>query len=164
MLKSIGKQGKLNPDLESRIKAADNLTEVEDLYLPYKPKKKTRASVARENGLEPLARIILKQKEVMIHEKAGEFISEKVPTAEQALQGARDIVAEWINENKQARDHVRRHFAREAQLTARVVPSMESEGIKYKDYFDFSGALDKCPSHRILALFRGEKEKVLRLD
>jgi protein Tex len=164
ILKTIEEQGKLSPELKSKIDAADNLTELEDLYLPYKPKKKTRASIARQKGLEPLAVIMMKQAELDIFGKAAGFINEEVPDEEAALQGARDIVAEWISENKRARDTVRFHYGREAVITSKVAKGKEEEGDKYKDYFEFSEKLSRCPSHRILALLRGEDEGFLKLE
>ena len=164
ILKSIEEQGKLTDELRQKIVEADTMTELEDLYLPYRPKKKTRASVARENGLEPLAEIIMKQKETDINARAEEFLSEKVTTAEEALQGARDIIAEWINENKRARDAVRSLFTREAVISSRLVKGKDEEGIKYKDYFDFKEPLDRCPSHRLLAVYRGEEEAFLKVS
>ncbi len=162
--KTIEEQGKMTPELKKSIEACDNLTDLEDLYLPYKPKKRTRASIARERGLEPLARIIMKQKELLIFDKAGAFVSEEVPSAEEALQGARDIIAEWISENKKARNLVRNFFARDALITSRVIKGKEEEGIKYQDYFEFSELLNKCPSHRILAMRRGEQEGILKIS
>lgn len=164
ILKTIAEQGKLTPDLQKKIEEAETLTTLEDLYLPYKPKKKTRASTAKEKGLEPLAAIIMKQKELNITGKAEEFINDEVPDIEAALQGARDIIAEWISENKHARDTVRYHFSREAIICSKLLKGKEEEGIKYKDYFAFSEKLSRCPSHRILAMRRGEDEGFLRLS
>jgi len=164
ILKSIEEQEKLTPELKSRIEACLTLTELEDIYLPYKPKKKTRASIAREKGLEPLAAIIMKQKEMDILGKAASFINDDVPTAEAALQGARDIIAEWINENPKARNTVRYHFEKSAFISARVVKGKEVEGVKYTDYFEFSEPLKKCPSHRMLAVRRGEDEGFLKIS
>ncbi|MBN2347410.1 MAG: RNA-binding transcriptional accessory protein [Bacteroidales bacterium] len=163
ILKSIEEQDKLTPELKDKILKADSLTELEDLYLPYKPKRKTKASIAREKGLEPLAKIVMKQKEIMIFEKAEEFVTDQVPNAEEALQGARDIIAEWINENKKARDSVRFLFGKQAMVSSTLVKGKEEEGIKYKDYFEFSEPLSKCPSHRMLALRRGEEEGFLKV-
>ncbi|MBA7562144.1 Protein YhgF [subsurface metagenome] len=164
ILKTIDEQGKLTPELTAKIEEAETLTELEDLYLPYKPKKKTRASVAKEKGLEPLASIIMKQKEVNITGRAVEFINDNVPDVESALQGARDIIAEWINENKKARDLVRWHFEGGALFSSKVVKGKEEEGIKYNDYFEFSEKLSRCPSHRVLAMRRGEEEGFLKLS
>jgi protein Tex len=164
ILKSIEEQGKLTPELKSRIDLAESLTELEDIYLPYKQKKKTKASIAREKGLEPLAVILMKQQELNIESKAAEFITDLVPDADEALQGARDIIAEWVNENKRARDSVRLHFSREAVISSKIVKGKEEEGAKYTDYFEFSEKLSKCPSHRLLAIRRGEEEGFLKVD
>ena len=164
VLKSIEEQEKLTPELKIKIEACTNLTDLEDIYLPYKPKKKTRASMAREKGLEPLAKIIIRQKEINIFGKAEEFITEQVLTVEEALQGARDIIAEWINENQKARNIVRQHFDSRAVITAHVIKGKEAEGVKYTDYFEYSEALKKCPSHRMLAIRRGEEEGMLRIS
>jgi uncharacterized protein len=163
ILKSIEEQDKLTPDLKARIEACLTLTELEDIYLPYKPKKKTRASIAREKGLEPLAAIIMKQKEMDIMGKAAGFITDEVPDAEAALQGARDIIAEWVNENQKARNTVRYHFEKSAFISSRVVKGKEVEGVKFTDYFEFSEPLKKCPSHRMLAVRRGEDEGFLKI-
>ncbi len=164
ILKSIGEQGKLTDELNTKILNANSLTELEDLYLPYRPKKKTRASVARENGLEPLAELMLKQNKADLPGKAEEFLTDKVKSVEEALQGARDIIAEWVNENKRTRDAIRNLFGREAVIYSRSVKGKEPEGIKYQDYFEFSEALGKSPSHRILAILRGEDEGFLKVS
>ncbi|MBN1951610.1 MAG: RNA-binding transcriptional accessory protein [Bacteroidales bacterium] len=164
ILKTIEEQGKLTPELKNKIESAETLTELEDLYLPYKPKKKTRASVAKEKGLEPLAAILMKQKELNILSKAAEFVNKDVPDEKAALQGARDIVAEWVSENKRARDTVRYHFNKDAMISSRLLKGKEEEGIKYKDYYEFSEKLSRCPSHRLLALRRGEDEGFLKVD
>ncbi|MBN2612707.1 MAG: RNA-binding transcriptional accessory protein [Bacteroidales bacterium] len=164
ILKSIEEQGKLTDELKQKIVEADTLTELEDLYLPYRPKKKTRASVAREKGLEPLAQILMKQKEMDIEARAAEFLNDQVETIEDALQAARDIIAEWVNENKRARDIIRNLFGREALISSKVIKGKDQEGIKYKDYFDFSEPLSKSPSHRLLAVFRGEEEGFLKVS
>lgn len=164
VLKTIEEQGKLTPELRKRIEECMEMTELEDIYLPYKPKKRTRAGIAREKGLEPLAKIIARQKETDIFKKAEEFINDKVPDVEEALQGARDIVAEWISENENARNMVRNFFGRGAVIYSKMVKGKEEEGIKYKDYFEFSEPLRKCPSHRLLAMRRGEQEGFLRIS
>lgn len=164
ILKSIEEQGQLTPELKAKIEKADTLTELEDIYLPYKPKKKTRASIAREKGLEPLAAILMKQQEMNIMSRAAEFINDKVEDEEAALQGARDIIAEWINENKRARDIVRYHFEKSAVISSKLVKGKETEAEKYTDYFEYSEKLSKCPSHRLLAIRRGEEEGFLKLD
>jgi len=164
ILKSMDEQDVLTPELKAKIEATYNLTELEDIYLPYKPKRKTRAVKAREKGLEPLAKIIMKQHEQDVERRAGEFINEEVPNVEEALQGARDIIAEWINENKVGREIVRSVFEKEAMITSKVVKGKEDEAAKYKDYFEWSEPLRKCPSHRYLAMRRGENEGFLKLS
>ncbi len=163
ILNSIKEQGKLSEDLKARIGQAQTSTELEDLYLPYKPKKKTRATIARDKGLEPLAGIIMKQQEYDVNKRAEQFLNDKVGTIEDALQGARDIIAEWICENNRARNAVRRLFSHEAVISSRLVKGKEEEAAKYKDYFEFSEPLKKCPSHRMLAMRRGEDEGFLKL-
>ena len=163
ILNSIEEQGKLTDELKQKIMEANSMTELEDLYLPYRPKKKTRASVAREKGLEPLAEIIMNQKETDIMARAKEFISDQVTSEEEALQGARDIIAEWVNESKRARDGIRNLYNREAVIHSKISKGKEKEGIKYKDYFDYKERLDKCPSHRLLAVYRGEEEGFLKV-
>lgn len=163
IIKSIDDQGKLTRELREKLRDANSLTELEDLYLPYKPKRKTRASEAREKGLEPLAKIIFEQRETHILQRAKEFINKKVPTVEDALQGACDIIAEWINESKKARDVVRHLFNTEAQIISKVDKSKVEDAVKYKDYFDYTEPLDKCVSHRLLAMRRGENEGFLKL-
>src|SRR6056297_4108864 len=164
ILKTIDEQGKLTDELKERIEKADSLTELEDIYLPYKPKKKTRASIARQRGLEPLAKIIMKQQELRVEARAEQFINEEVPTIDDALQGARDIIAEWINENERARNSIRRLFQHKAAIRSKAVKGKELEGIKYKDYFEWEEPLKKCPSHRLLAMRRGENEGFLRVS
>ena len=163
ILKSMDDQGVLTPDLKKKINESYNLTELEDIYLPYKPKRKTRAVKAKEKGLEPLARILMKQYERDVESKASGFVNEEVADVDEALQGARDIVAEWINENSVARDIVRTVFERGAVITSTLVKGKEEEGAKYKDYFEFSEPLKRCPSHRLLAIRRGEKEGFLKV-
>ncbi len=164
ILKTIEEQGKLTDELKKRIEEAQTLTELEDIYLPYKPKKKTRATKAKEKGLEPLAKILMKQQELNIESKAEQFINDEVPTLEDALQGARDIIAEWVNENERARNDIRRLFRHEAVIESKSVKGKELEGIKYKDYFEWAEPLKKCPSHRLLAMRRGENEGFLKLS
>ncbi len=165
VLKSIEEQGKLTPSLQEAILKAETSTELEDLYLPYRPKRKTRATIAVERGLEPLARRLFEQRDaVPVDILARPFLKEEeVPTIEDALQGARDIVAEWISEDRRTRDRVRYHLARSAVISARVVKGKEVEGAKYRDYFAWSEPLSQCPSHRLLAMRRGEQEGFLRL-
>jgi uncharacterized protein len=164
ILKSIEEQDKLTPELKARIEACLNMTDLEDIYLPYKPKKKTRASIAREKGLEPLAALIMKQKEMDIFGKAATFLNDQVTDVDEALQGARDIIAEWVNENQKARNVVRFHFDRSALISSKIVKGKDEEGVKFTDYFAFSEPLKKCPSHRILAMRRGEQEGFLKLS
>ncbi len=164
ILKTIEEQGNLTPELKKRIEEAQTLTELEDIYLPYKPKKKTRATKAKEKGLEPLAKIMMKQKELNIEGKAEQFLNDEVESIEDALQGARDIIAEWVNENERARNSVRRLYKYEAMIESRSVKGKELEGIKYKDYFEWSEPLKRCPSHRLLAMRRGENEGFLKVS
>jgi protein Tex len=161
ILKSIEEQGKLTPELQKSIEGVFSLTELEDLYLPYKQKRKTRASMAIEKGLEPLASIIFKGQEMAPERKAAAFLNKDVPDVEAALQGARDIIAEWVSENLDARTKVRSLFERGAVITSKVKKKKEEEGAKYRDYFDFSEALSRIPSHRLLAIRRGEEEGIL---
>ncbi len=163
VLKSIDDQGLLTDELRKKIENTYQSTELEDIYLPFKPKRKTRAVKAKEKGLEPLAKVLMKQYERDVEAKANNFVNADVATAEEALQGARDIIAEWINENTVARDIVRSVFEKQAVVTSKLVKGKEEEGAKYSDYFDFSEPLKKCPSHRLLAIRRGEKEGVLKV-
>ncbi|OJV14380.1 MAG: RNA-binding transcriptional accessory protein [Dyadobacter sp. 50-39] len=164
ILKSIEEQGKLTPELKKKIESVFSMTELEDLYLPYKQKRKTRATIAIERGLEPLARLIFEGKERDPKGKAATFLNDQVASAGDALQGARDIIAEWINENQEARAKVRYTFQRGAIITSKVKKKKEEEGAKYRDYFEFSEPLAKIPSHRLLALRRGEEEGILSVD
>jgi uncharacterized protein len=163
IINSITEQGLMTPDLQEKLEKALIMVELEDLYLPYKPKRKTRASVAREKGLEPLATLILKQQERDLNRAVLEFINEGVENEDDALQGARDIIAEWINEDQQARNSMRNLFSRGAVITSTLIKGKDVEGQKYKDYFDFSEPLGRCPSHRLLAIFRGEEEGFLKV-
>ena len=164
ILKSISEQDKLTDELKNRIDNAQTLTELEDIYLPYKPKKKTRATKAKEKGLEPLAKIIMKQQELNLENRVQPFLTDEVETIDDALQGARDIIAEWINENERARNSVRRLFQHESVIKSKAVKGKELEGIKYKDYFEWEELLKRCPSHRLLAMRRGEAEGFLKLS
>ena len=165
ILASIGEQGKLTPELEKQILAATNMTQLEDLYLPYKPKRRTRATMAIERGLEPLANEIQKQYSCHLDQMAAKFINEEkgVNTVEEALAGARDIIAERVSENAQARNKVRNLFRRSAMLSSKVVKNKEEEGDKFESWFDWKENAMRAPSHRILALFRGEEEGILRV-
>jgi uncharacterized protein len=164
ILKSVGEQEKLTPELEEQIRDCWESSKLEDLYLPYKPKRQTRAEIARKKGLEGLARWLMAQQTGSPEAKAVQFITEGVTDSNEALKGARDIIAEWVNEDAEARQIVRTIFAREAVITSKVVKGKEEEGEKYADYFDFTAPLSKCPSHRILAIRRGEKEGFLRVS
>lgn len=164
ILESIDEQGKLTPDLKARIEATYVLTELEDLYLPYKKKRKTKADKAREQGLEPLANMIMREQAGASESLAKTFVKGEITTAEQALEGAKYIVAEQINEDASTRESVRGYFKREALVEAKVVKSKKEEAAKYHDYFDYSEALDKIPSHRLLAVLRAEKEGFLRVN
>jgi uncharacterized protein len=164
VIKSIGEQEKMTPELRKRIDNAVTMSELEDIYLPYKPKRRTRATIAREKGLEPLAILIMDQKENNPALKAEGFLNDDVATTQDALSGASDIIAEWINEDEKARKQLRYLFDKEAVIYSKVVKGKESEGIKYSDYYDWSEPLKKCPSHRLLAMRRGEEEGFLRLS
>ncbi len=163
ILNTIQEQNSLTPELKKRIDDCFDSTELEDIYLPYKPKRRTRAMIAREKGLEPLAKILMKQAEYNIERRAESFLNDQVETVEDALAGARDIIAEWVNENEKARGIVRRSFEVGAMITCKVVKGKEVEGTKYHDYFDWNEPLRKCPSHRLMAMRRGENEGFLRV-
>ncbi|MGQ1890352.1 Tex family protein [Thermophagus sp. OGC60D27] len=164
VLKAIEEQDALTEDLKDRIDNCYDPVELEDLYLPYKPKRKTRASKAKERGLEPLAKTLFKQFEKDIETLATKFLNDEVPDVDAALQGARDIIAEWINENKTAREIVRNAFYHKSVIASKLVKDKEEEGAKYRDYFEWSEPLKKCPSHRFLAMQRGEKEGFLKIS
>ncbi|MDL2256206.1 RNA-binding transcriptional accessory protein, partial [Parabacteroides sp. OttesenSCG-928-K15] len=164
ILKSIEEQEKLTPELRKRIEDSWDSTEIEDIYMPYKPKRVTRAEIARKKGLEPLAKIIMLQNEPDPENRAYAFVNEEVKDITEALQGARDIIAEWVNENETARNTLRNTFAHTAIITSKVVKGKEEEGAKYRDYFDFSEPLKRTTSHRLLALRRGEAEGILRVS
>lgn len=163
VLKTIEEAGKLTPELKRRIEDCINATELEDIYLPYKPKRKTKASVAIEKGLEPLATLLFQQGPHNPEEEATKYINEQVKDTTEALQGARDIMAEWIAENEQARNLVRKLFTEEATVSSRVLTTKkdDADAQKYRDYFEFKEPLAQSPSHRILAIRRGEKEGFL---
>ncbi|MFZ4784416.1 MAG: Tex family protein [Flavobacteriales bacterium] len=163
VLSTIEEQGKLTPELRKQIESCDDLQVLEDIYMPYKPKRRTKAAVAREHGLEPLAEWILKEPNGDVVKEAARFLNDNVKNEEEALQGARDIIAEVISENALVRATVRSQFQRFGTIKTRVARDKETEGIKYKDYFEFEEPLHKCPSHRVLAMFRGEEEGMLRL-
>ncbi|KAA6343494.1 30S ribosomal protein S1 [termite gut metagenome] len=164
ILKTIEEKGQLTEELKKRIDETWDSTVLEDIYLPYKPKRKTRAEVARQKGLEPLALIVLLQNEQDLLSKAAKFLTGEVENVEEALKGARDIIAEQINEDERARNHVRNVFNRHAVITAKVMKGKEEEAAKYRDYFDFSEPLKRCTSHRLLAIRRAETEGLLKVS
>ncbi|MCE2772040.1 MAG: RNA-binding transcriptional accessory protein [Bacteroidetes bacterium] len=166
ILKTIEEQGKLTDELRDKIFAADLITTLEDLYLPYKPKRKTRATIAREKGLEPLAEVLLNQQNIDVQAEAEKYINAEfeIADADDALDGARDILAEWISENSEAREGLRKLFNSAALIRSRVVAGKQEDGEKYRDYFEWDEKLMNAPSHRILAMRRGEDEGILMLD
>ena len=164
ILKTIEEQGKLSSELKKRIEACWDATELEDIYLPYKPKRKTRAEVARQKGLEPLAIILMSQRENNLSARVRTFVKGEVKDEEDALKGARDIIAEQVSEDERSRNQIRNLFSRQAIITAKVVKGKETEAAKYKDYFDFSEPLKRCTSHRLLAIRRGEAEGLLKVS
>lgn len=165
VLSTIEEQGKLTPELKARISACWNATELEDIYLPFKPKRKTRAEAARAKGLEPLALLLMMQKENNLAAKVRNFVKGEVKDEEDALKGARDILAEQISEDERSRNLMRNQFQRQALIQSKVIKGKETEeaSAKYRDYFDFCEPLKKCSSHRLLALRRGESEGVLKI-
>lgn len=166
ILDSIAEQGKLTAELEEKINAALKLSELEDLYLPYRPKRKTRATIAVEKGLEPLAKLIMRQGFIDVVASAAKFVNpeKSVTTPDEALAGARDIIAEWVSENVNIRERLRVSFRNYSVISSKVAKGKEEEGEKYAIYFNASEKLDKAPSHRILAMFRGEEEGFLQLS
>ncbi|MDR2473659.1 MAG: RNA-binding transcriptional accessory protein [Tannerella sp.] len=164
IVSTIEELGKMNDALKARIDSVWTSAELEDIYLPYKPKRRTRAQIAREKGLEPLAKILMTQRRDDVEVIAQKYISEAVTTVEEALAGGRDIIAEWVNEATMARNIVRSAFEREAVISSRVVKDKEAEGDKYRDYFNFSETMRRITSHRLLAIRRGETEGFLRVD
>ena len=166
ILKSLEERELLTDELKEKILAAENLTELEDIYLPYRPKRRTRATIAKEKGLEPLADIIFKQEEANPEEIAKEYINEEkgVLTADDALAGARDIIAEWISEDKEAREKMRVLMEKEAFIFSKIIDGKEEEGVKYRDYYEWKELAAGSPSHRILAIMRGENEGFLRAE
>ena len=166
ILKSLTDMGKLTPELEKQINEAETMVSLEDIYLPYRPKRKTRATAAREKGLQPLADLLLEQRKADLQTEAAVFIdTEKgVNSIEEALAGARDIIAETISENAEVRTRIRELFIEKGTFQSKVIDGKEAEGIKYKDYFDWTEPVKSAPSHRILAMRRGEKEEILWLD
>ena len=164
ILKTIEEQGKLTAELKKRIETCWDTTELEDIYLPYKPKRKTRAEVARQKGLEPLATILMMQRENNLSARVRAFVKGEVKDEEDALKGARDIIAEQVSEDERSRNQLRNQFARQAIITSKVIKGKETEAAKYKDYFDFSEPLKRCTSHRLLAIRRGEAEGLLKVS
>ena len=166
ILKSIDEQGKLTPELSKKINEAETMTFLEDIYLPYKPKRKTRASMAKEKGLEPLAVTILQQRSMVLILEAGKYINKAkgVENEEDALQGARDIIAEKINEDVDIRSNVRKLFFSLGIIKSKVMKGKEETAVKYKDYFEWEEPVNKVASHRLHAMRRGEKEMYLSLD
>ncbi|MBS1512954.1 MAG: RNA-binding transcriptional accessory protein [Bacteroidetes bacterium] len=162
--KAITEQEKMTDDMQAKLNKAITLAELEDIYLPFKPKRKTKAQTARENGLEPLSNTIIEQKDIDLLAEAAKYFNEKIIDADMALQGARDIIAETVNEDAVVRARMRKLFETSAMLKSKVVADKETEGIKYKDYFDFSELIATIPSHRILAVLRGFLEGFLRIE
>ncbi len=163
ILNALEKQEKLTPELKARIEASWDSNEIEDIYLPYKPKRVTRAEMARKKGLEPLAKLIAAQREPFLSGRVPAFVQGEVKDEEDALSGARDIIAEWVNENERTRNQVRFAF-RQAVISAKVIKGKEEEGAKYRNYFQFEEKLSRCQSHRLLAVRRGEEEGILRVS
>lgn len=163
VLNSIEEQQKLTPELKNRIENCWDATQLEDIYLPYKPKRQTKAEMARKKGLEPLADIVMLQNERDITGRAAAFLNDDVKNIDEALQGARDIIAEKVCEDESSRNTIRLIFARKATITSTMVKGKETEGAKYRDYFDFNESLGRCSSHRLLAMRRGEAEGVLKV-
>ncbi len=166
ILKSLAEMGKLTPELEKLVNEAETMVALEDIYLPYRPKRKTRATAAREKGLQPLADLILEQGRADLELEAAKYIDEQkgVASVEEALAGARDIIAEYISENAEVRTRMRALFLEKGTFQSKVITGKEEAGIKYKDYFDWTEPVKSAPSHRILAMRRGEKEEMLWLD
>ncbi len=164
VMEAIEAAGALTDELRARIEASWEVNEIEDIYLPYKQKKRTRATIAREAGLEPLAKIIMSGKCADIESTAARYLNDKVATTEDAIGGAQDIIAEWVSESEAARNAVRRLFEREAVITSHVVKGKEEEAANYRDYFEKLYRLSRCPSHALLAMRRGESEKLLKVN
>lgn len=162
---SIQEQNKMTDELKDKILAAATMSELEDLYLPYKPKRRTRATVAKEKGLEPLAQLIFEQKDFDVEKEAAKYIDaeKKVESAADALAGARDIIAEWVNENAPAREKIRKLYFEKGEFVAKVIKGKEEAGKNYQDYFEWQESVKDVPSHRLLAVRRAEKEEILLL-
>ncbi|HPB68985.1 MAG TPA: Tex-like N-terminal domain-containing protein, partial [Candidatus Omnitrophota bacterium] len=165
ILSSLEERGKLTDELKEKILAAETLAVLEDIYLPYRPKRRTRATVAKEKGLEPLAELIFKQELKDLEQEAAKYINEelKVASVEEALAGARDIIAEWVSEDGDARAKMRELYFDKGEFRAKVIKKREVEGANYKDYFDWQEPVKTCPSHRVLAVRRAEKEQFVTL-
>ena len=165
ILESLENQGNLTAKLKAKIIAAETMTVLEDIYLPFRPKRRTRATMAREKGLEPLAKILFEQENIDVTKEATKFVNteKEVDSTETALAGARDIIAEWVSEDAQARADIRSLYQKDGQYTCKVITSKEDEAIKYKDYYDWTEPVASAPSHRVLAMRRGAKEKFLLL-
>lgn len=164
ILTTIEEQGKLTDELRSQIEQCYDAIALEDIYLPFKPKRRTRAEIAKEKGLEPLAKMLIKQNDLDVFSVANRFVSNEIESEDDALKGARDIMAEWISESTNARNAVRNIFSREAIISSKVIKGKEEEGNKYRDYFDLSEPLRRCSSHRYLAMRRGESEGFLKVS
>ena len=164
IISTIEAQNRLTDELKNQIDNCWDSTQLEDIYLPYKPKRRTRADIARQKGLEPLAKLIMTQNNANIEQNALRYVNDDVPSTDEAIQGAKDIIAEWVSENKRVRNTVRRLFAREATIKSTVAKGKEQEGETYATYFNVDESLKRCSSHRILAMMRGENEGMLKLD
>lgn len=164
IIKTITEQGKMTEALQAKIDTAQSIAALEDIYLPYKPKRKTKAQTAREHGLEPLAIMIFEQQNIEPYSEAAAFVTDLVKSPDEALQGARDIIAEMVNEDANARAKMRKLFEDTATVQSKVLVDKESEAAKYKDYFSFSEPISKIPSHRMLAIMRGFMEGLLKMD
>ncbi len=165
VLKAIYEQGVLTKELEQKIMNVADLTKLEDLYLPFKKKRKTKASVARENGLEPLAKIIMKQQDLNIESTAYHFVKGCIKNTDEALQGAKEIISEWVNENEFVRQRIRRMYQKNAEISSKIIKakSADEKAQKYSQYFDWSESLSKAPSHRLLAILRAQNEGFVRV-
>jgi protein Tex len=165
IIRSIEEQGKMTDQLRDQLSEAATMTELEDIYLPYRPKKRTRATIAKERGLEPLAKIIMSKRELNVEGKARQFINPEKGVADEkeALAGARDIIAEWINENRYARIKTRKLFFRDGEMSSHIIKGKELDGINYQNYYEWKEPVSKTPSHRYLAMMRGEEEGFLRV-
>jgi len=165
ILESLEKQGNLTAELKDKVMAAETMAVLEDIYLPFRPKRRTRATMAKEKGLEPLAKMLFEQGNIDVIKEAGKFVNaeKEVDSAETALAGARDIIAEWVSEDQQARADIRSLYQKKGQYTCKVIPGKEEEAIKYKDYYDWAEPVVSAPSHRVLAMRRGANEKFLLL-